>query len=139
MNIFTDALVLFVFLFIIFYLKTPNINSDNYLKHKAYLFGLVLLFSCIMNIIIIAVKGCKIQFGKIVGEALKMAIIVVIGYAIYTDLQIMTWTKDYFEKYTGCEQNYCTYLSAGLFLTFFTIIVRFIDLIIGSPLECIKS
>lgn len=139
MNIFTDAVFLFVFLFVLFYFQMPNINSDNYLKHKIYLFAFVLIFSYILNLIKTVKKGCKIKATALLKEALKIGALIVIGYSLYTDFLQMSWSKDFFSKYNDCAAPYCSYLTAGVVITLFTTLIKSLEFIFSDTYDCTNN
>ncbi len=93
-----------------------------------------------MNIIKVMKKGCKISAIDIFKESIKVATIVVIGYSIYTDLSVMSWSKNIIGDYgTCCETPYCGYLIASLIITVFTIIVQMLDFMLGNSYDCVAS
>ena len=90
-NIFTDVLILFIYIITMFYFKVPNISNNNYVTHKLYLFVGTFAFFFISNMIKNLMGKKQIDIHDVLKDTLIMALVCVIGYSIFIDLR--TWDK----------------------------------------------
>jgi len=96
MNIFTDLLFLFVYIFTLLYFQMPNVANNNYLTHKFYLFISIFGFYYIIQLIKRIRNGCSVDPYIILQQSLNMALFCVLGYSLYVDLLYMDWSQGYF-------------------------------------------
>lgn len=95
MNLFTDALFILIYIFILFCLRMPNIESNNYIKHKVYLFFGIVLFVFILKLIKQIKNKCSVDTNSIIRNSLIYATSGIIGYSIFTDLAHCGWFESY--------------------------------------------
>ena len=96
MNIFTDLLFVFIFLYTIFYFEVLDIGNDSYILHKLILFILLFGFYFIVQVIRNLKTKCYSDIYQVINKSMYVAITGIIGYAIYTDFLHMESTKDGF-------------------------------------------
>jgi len=133
MNIFTDALFLLIYIFTLFCFKLINIQTDNYLKHKFYLFITVLGFTYVIQLIKKIKNGCKITSQVLLQESLKLSVTAVVGYSVFVDLSHMSWSQNYF---SNIENHYRKYLVVALIIVSFVTLIQLVGLMFQSPNEC---
>lgn len=90
MNTLFNIIILFIFVFVLLMLNIPQIEGDQYIKQKLYIFFGVFLFEFIVNLFIAIYKKCIINLKKIAKDSLLTALIATIGYSVYNDL---VWSK----------------------------------------------
>jgi uncharacterized protein with PQ loop repeat len=79
-------------------MKLPDIDNDNYIEHKFYIFLSIFIFDFMLQTIKRVRSKCVVKTEDILFDSLKTAVAGVVGYSIYTDLIHMESTKDYFEN-----------------------------------------
>src|ERR1700742_575666 len=82
-----NAFLIFIFIIIILFLKLPNIENNNHILNKLIIFLLLFIYQFIILIIIKIIMKCKIDLMQIFKDSIETAIIGIIGYSIYNDLQ----------------------------------------------------
>lgn len=133
MYIIANIFFLFLFILIIFFLKFPNINNNQYILHKIILFISIFSFQFMIQIISKIRYKCKIYINDIATDSLLVATAAIIGYSIYNDLvytNVINYDYNYKQKY----------LIVSLFIIAFIIFVKIFKLILNSPAsgECIN-
>ena len=97
MRILLDAIFIFIFVMILFYFKMPNIESDNYIKHKLLLFVFMMVFYYLLSVIRkLGNKKCTLDHYGIIKNSIKISLACVVGYSLYYDFLTMDWSKEYF-------------------------------------------
>ena len=51
MNIFIDLIFLFIFLYSIMFFQMPDVETDNYIRHKLFFFVALFIFTFITQVI----------------------------------------------------------------------------------------
>lgn len=86
MYLFIHIIILFIYVFALLMINIPQIANDDYIKMKLYIFVGIFIFEFIVTIIILLLKHCIINLGKVVRNSLQSALIAVVAYSIYNDL-----------------------------------------------------
>lgn len=89
MNIFINILFLFIYLYSLFFFQIPNLNDNNPILNKFFIFISVFVFQFSLTIIEKIKKKCKINMKDLITESLYSGFLAVIGYSIYNDLIFM--------------------------------------------------
>lgn len=97
MNIFTDTLFLFVFIFAMLYFDVPNINDDHKILHKFYLFISISIFTFLTQLIKKIKNKCKIEPSLIFQQSIMTGIVCILGYSLYIDFTLMERFRDFFD------------------------------------------
>jgi hypothetical protein len=129
MNIFTDTLFLFTFIFAMLYFDVPNINDDHKILHKFYLFVSITVFYFLIQLIKKIKNKCKIEPSVIFQQSIMTGLICILGYSLYIDFTLMERYKEFFEVQDDKTKKICIvsmtivgfYLLIELSLTMFTI------------------
>lgn len=89
MNIFINALLLFIFIIVSITIKVPDISSNDLITNKIYFFCNIFLFQLLIQSIY-TLKYTKseqdINIKLLINDALIIAILAIVGYSIYFDL-----------------------------------------------------
>lgn len=131
MNIFTDILFLFVYLFALLYFKIPDVANNNYLIHKFFLFIAIFGYYYVIHIIKKIKYGCKIDPYQILTESLNMSLFCILGYSIYVDMMYMDSTKSYFGDITQVNLNK-RFLAISIIMTGFVTLVHLVKTLFKS-------
>lgn len=135
MNTFINIFFVFIFIFIILYFKAPNISNNNYILHKLIIFALLFIYQFMLLVMSKIKNKCKIDFSEVFKYSMETAIVGVIGYSIYTDLQYYKLNDD---PLFVTDQN-MQYLYITIIITLLLTFVNTIKLLFGyRPYECIK-
>lgn len=135
MNTFINIFFVFIFIFIILYFKAPNISNNNYILHKLIIFTLLFTYQFMLLIMSKVKNKCKIDFLEIFKYSMETAVVGVIGYSIYTDLQYYKINDD---PLFVTDQN-MQYLYITIIITLLLTFVNTIKLLFGyRPYDCIK-
>ena len=114
----------------------PNIDNTNYLLHKLIIFGLLFLYQYTLLIISKVKSKCKIDFLEVFMYSIETAVVGVIGYSIYNDLQHYKFGDS--ESLFIVDTN-VQYLYVAIIVTLLLVFVNTIKLLFGyKPYECIK-
>ena len=138
MRILLDALFIFIFVVILFYFKLPNIESENYIKHKLLLFSFTLVFYYILSIVRkFGNKKCTIDHYGIIKNSIKIALATIVGYSLYYDFSSMEWSKEYFTF----DNEYKKMGMIGLLIIGLITILQCVEAIFYNPedSECINE
>lgn len=127
MNIFTDLLFLFLFLYSVLFFKIPDIENDNYINHKFILFIAIFVFAFTTQIIAKLRNNCKIDHIDTTSKSFQIAIASIIGYSLYIDLNVMEWSKDYLSSVINSK--YSLYLVVSIIMIMFIATIKIIQLL----------
>jgi hypothetical protein len=97
MNIFTDTLFLFVFVFTMLYFDLPNISDGHPILQKFYLFVSICLFYFVVQLIKKIKNKCNIEPYALFQQSVMTGIICILGYSIYVDFTLIESYKPYFD------------------------------------------
>lgn len=139
MNIFTDILFLFVYIFAMLYLEMPNINGTDYPIHKLYMFISIFSYYFIVQIIKKIKNKCPIDALAIIQDCLIVSLFCVLGYSIYVDLKYWNYTKDIMTTFNGDDFTTIIkkYVMVAIIIVSFVTMVQFIKILFtGSLNEC---
>lgn len=125
MNIFTNLLFIFIFVYIALYCQFPNINNDSYIFHKFIIFILLFCFQFIVQLLIKVKNKCKININRIISKSMIIALLAVVGYSVYIDLNYMDYTKNYFESFAYDPK--LIYLMATIMIILFISLYKIIE------------
>ncbi len=115
----------------LFYFKLPNIQSDNYIKHKLFLFISITSFTYVMYLIKKIKNGCIINHNTLIKESLIFGFTAVLGYSLYVDLLHMNWSKDYLIECNTLKQ----YLYATLFIVSIIVLLQLTNLMFYKQID----
>jgi RsiW-degrading membrane proteinase PrsW (M82 family) len=142
MNLFTDALFMFIYLFALFYFGIPNIKNDNYLMHKVAIFIAIFAFNYVIQLIKKIRNRCQLDPINILVNSLFVGLIATIGYSIYVDLIHMSWSKDFILntfsnlKYDDTKR----YSALSLLIVLSILIIKLTGMIFNTSLEkCVQK
>lgn len=96
MNIFTDGLFLFLFIFTLLYFRMPDVLNNKYMVHKFFIFIGVFCFYYVIQMIKKIKSKCTIEPYNLLYKSINMALWCTLGYSIYVDLLYMDESKKYF-------------------------------------------
>jgi len=131
MNILIDPLFIFIYLLIMLYARVPNIDDENFIKHKMYLFACIFLFDIVLQTMKRIKSKCIIKMGNVLFDSLKTATAGIIGYSIYTDLLNMD-----FDMGNDRGRLYRLTIVALTIVTFITLIRIAEMILIPRQLDC---
>lgn len=139
MNVITNTLLIFIFIFVSLIIGVPGIDSDNIIKNKVYLFGGILIFQLLLTSIYKLRYKCKnIDIKKITNESIMVGILSIIGYSIYIDLLNMSSTRYLIMPYLSSKNSHAFMIST--IISIFILCSLIIDLVItGRKDECINN
>lgn len=138
MNIFTDLLFVFIFLYTIFYFEILDISNDSYILHKFILFILLFGFYFIVQVIRNLKTKCYSDIYQIINKSMYIAITGIIGYAIYTDFLHMESTKEYFTNIIADDR--IKYLVVSFIIVLSISIIKILELLFTMKSdECKKT
>ena len=138
MNAFLNIFFIFIFIFAILFFKIPNLDNNNYIIHKIIIFSLLFIFQFALLILSNIKNKCKINVLNIFQSSIETAVIGIIGYSIYNDLQLMGFGIDEIDTiYIGDPK--IQYLYVTIIITLLLVFVNTVKLLFGfKPYECIK-
>ena len=103
MNVLIHLLILFIFIFALLMMNIPQINDDEFIQQKLYIFVGIFLFEFIIGIISAIFKKCVVNISKIARSSLQSAFLAVIATAIYNDLDRLD--NPFIVEYNGEHQR----------------------------------
>ena len=137
MKILFDSIFIFIFINILFYCKLPNINNDNLLIHKCILFILTSIFYYILSLIRkTGNKKCIINHHSMINNSIKIGLSCVVGYSLYFDFLLMSWSKDLFVF--GDDNIYKTHIMISIIIVILITIIQIFESIFynSESFEC---
>jgi hypothetical protein len=140
MNAFVNIFFIFLFMFVILCFKMPNIDDGNYLLHKFIIFVALFGFQFIILVMSKIKNKCKIVLTDVALTSIETAVIGVIGYSIYNDLQFMqiSETLNLGDGFYMRDKK-MQYLYITLIITVLLTFVNTIQLLLGYiPYACAK-
>ncbi|AYV75733.1 MAG: hypothetical protein Terrestrivirus3_2 [Terrestrivirus sp.] len=99
MNIFTEVLFLFVFVYALIILKLPDMTKDDYIFQKFSIFVSLFCFYFVLQALNTLRCNSMVSMSDLVKNSFIVAISGVLGLTVYTDLLNMEWSHDYIEQY----------------------------------------
>lgn len=136
MVIFTELLLLFFFIYVMLFLKIPNVENDNYIFQELIIFMIIFLFTYVSQIIIMLKYNCRMSHQEIFNKSLQVATAGLIGYVLYIDLTIMDATKECMVTYSP----YIKYLMITICIIAVIAAVRIIYLLFNNDsIACNKN
>lgn len=131
MNVFTEQLFIFIFLFALIYFKMPDISDDNYIYHKFMLFVSSFAFYFVIQVISKIRNNCKTDTSEMLRKSMEVAVSTIIGYSVFVDLTIMQSTRDFMTSIIQ-QSDYNKYLMACIITILFITIIRAIQLLFNN-------
>jgi hypothetical protein len=117
MNIITNSVLIFIFIFVSLIIGVPGLENDNLLKNKFYLFCGVFIFQLMLKSIYKIKYNCKNrEIKSIVNEAIITGIFSVIGYSIYIDLLNMSDTREIILPYVSNQNTHALLIASVISL-----------------------
>lgn len=89
MLVLITLVILLLFLGTLFRTAVVNINTPNYVAHKGIIFALLCTTQFVVNVMYRFSKGCEPLYGNSLDYAFKTALVGVIGYSIFLDVNSM--------------------------------------------------
>jgi len=84
---FTELIVTFIFVFALLMLNFPQLQHDEIIKQKMYLFTSIFIFNLVGSLSISFFQRKIINIRKILKNSFQTGLLAVIGYSIYRDLE----------------------------------------------------
>lgn len=138
MSVITNLVFIFVFLYIMFLFKVPDIENDSFILHKFFIFITLFIFNFVSQIVIKIRNNCKIEQYDLIYKSLETSVSGVIGYSLFIDLMVMEYTKDWMEYFT--RSKYLIYLMACLMIIMFIMLIKIIKLMLNCDDDkCVKQ
>ena len=136
MNIITNTLFLFIFIYISLIIGVPGLEQSNLIKNKLYIFGGIFIFQLLLKSIYKLKNRCKnISIKEIIKESFIVSILSVVGYSVYIDLLTMDTTKEHILYYLTNPTSKCAVISG--IISLFILASLIINIIItGKTDEC---
>ena len=133
MNVIINIFFIFIFTFWILFFRIPDIDNRNYLFHKLVIFALLFVYQFSLLVLSKIKNKCKIDLLDVCGYSFETAIVAIIGYSIYTDLQ-------YYDLDFMCFSDQdLNYIYVTIIITLLLTFVNTVKLLLGfKPYECIK-
>jgi len=136
MNIITNTLLIFVFIYISLIIGVPGLEHANLIKDKLFLFTGIFIFQLLLKSIYKLRNRCKnIDIKNIIQESFLVAMLSVIGFSIYIDLLNMENTRSYIVSFLNNRNSHSFIIS--LVISSFILVSLIFDIIItGKKDEC---
>lgn len=133
MNVIINIFFIFIFTFWVLFFRIPDIDNRNYLFHKLIIFVLLFVYQFSLLVLSKIKNKCKIDLLDVCGYSFETAIVGIIGYSIYTDLQ-------YYDLDFICFNDQdLNYIYVTIIITLLLTFVNTVKLLLGfKPYECIK-
>lgn len=127
MHIFIHLIILFIFVFALLMLNIPQIEHDNFLQYKLYIFVGIFIFEFLISLFTTIYRKCIVNLSKIAKDSLQSALIATIAYAVYNDL---VWQSSPLVagQVTRQSQNLCV----SVLITAFIAIGYFVDIVLSD-------
>ncbi len=93
MNVFIDAVFIFVFVFVLMHFKIIDIKETNVVYQKFLIFIAVTLFATSLSIIKTIQSDCPINFWNSVNSGLIVGALAFVGHTLMFDLFYMPETR----------------------------------------------
>jgi hypothetical protein len=129
MNPLVNIISYYIFLILLFWLRFPNLNTDDYLYHKIVLVFMSVSFQIVFRVIEKIRKKCLIDSNKLMIEGLNYGMMALIGYSIYQDLMTMSATRTYLIVYGSNP------LIIALIITLFVSTIEILKLMTKTNIE----
>ncbi len=97
MNVFTDILFIFVFVYVITYFGIVKIDSSNVVSQKIYMFLAVTAFASMLYVMKAIRKQCPILTWNVISSGLLVGLLGYVGHTALFDMYYMTETRGYME------------------------------------------
>lgn len=125
MSLITESLILFVFLFVLFYFKFPDITNNNYLFHKLLIFVSTFVLKFVIELCKKIKESEKIDAMEILKQSAHFSLYNIIGYSIYIDLIYMK--IPYENLYINLESDNQRYIISSLITTCCVFLIKLIQ------------
>ncbi len=136
MNIITNTLLLFVFIYISLIIGVPGLEHANLIKDKIFLFCGIFIFQLLLKSIYKMRNKCKnIDIKSIIQESFFVAMLSVIGFSLYIDLLNMENTRPYIVSFIG-NPNSHSFIISSIICSFILTSLVFNIIITGKKDEC---
>lgn len=124
MNIITNCLLIFIFVFVSIVIGVPGIEKNNIIKNKLFLFGGLFMFQLILKSTYKIRQQChNTNLKTIVNESLMISIYGILGYSTFIDLLNMEKTRENIIPYLDNPNSHAFIISAIISLFILSCIV----------------
>jgi hypothetical protein len=108
-----NIIYLFALCFLVLYIgyPDPTADSDSWFANKFLLFFWFFAFQLLFGVFAQIHMSCKVEVEAISKRALQFALVAVIGYGLYTDLGLMTSTREWIQGYQSTYAWACLAVS----------------------------
>lgn len=130
MNIFTNILIIFIFVYVLLYFKIIDVENGLYIQHHVAIFMLLFFFQFCTLILVKIKNQCGIDIGGAINHSLKIALAGVIGYSIYIDLIFMEQTKGFMASLI--ESEYAKYFTINCSIVSCIMLTKMIGLMFNT-------
>jgi hypothetical protein len=138
MNVITNSLLIFIFIFTSLIIGIPGLDNDNIFKNKIYLFAGLFIFQLLLKSIYkLKYKCSNIDIKIIINESIMMGIYSVIGYSLYIDLLNMASTRNYIIPHLDNKHSQ-VFIISSIISVFIMICLISSIIITGYKDECIN-
>jgi hypothetical protein len=130
MNAVTELFIIFCVLTISFFFQLPPTDDINFTKNKTIIFFIVLITTILINLIIKYASNLNCNDPILSKYTIFYALIAIIGYSTYIDLNLNKYTLPYIKKIT--YGPYSRYMFIAAVITLHISLVKIIHLLFQS-------
>jgi hypothetical protein len=91
---FAILLVTFVFMFALLMFNIIDLQRDQMIRNKLYLFLSIFIFNSICQMIMLLYHRKIVNIGIILKKSLQLGLLTVVGYTIFNDIEVSAYDID---------------------------------------------
>lgn len=116
----------------------PGVDSLNLLKNKLILFVGIFMFQILIKSISKLTSNCRSNIKYVIFDSFFIALMAIIGYSLYIDLSIMSFTRNFMSIYTS--NKLYNSITITIIITLFIFIVKVFQILFNGEIDnCIND
>ena len=116
----------------------PGVDSLNLLKNKLILFVGIFMFQILVKSISKLTSNCRSNIKYVIFDSFFIALMAIIGYSLYIDLSIMSFTRSFMSIYTS--NKLYNSITITIIITLFIFIIKAFQILFNGEIDnCIND
>lgn len=115
----------------------PGVDSLNLLKNKLILFIGIFMFQILIKSISKISSKCTTNIKYVIFDSFFIGLLSIIGYSIYIDMSIMTYTKNFMSIYTS--NKIYNAITISVIISLFIFVIKMFQILFNGEIDICEN
>ena len=115
----------------------PGVDSLNLLKNKLLLFIGIFMFQILTKSISKISSRCTTNIKYVIFDSFFIGLLSIIGYSIYVDMSIMTYTKNFMSIYTA--NKIYNAITISVIISLFIFVIKMFQILFNGEIDICEN